>query len=52
RAGSTADPAEIQRFCAEQLAKFKVPASVVFADTLPRNPTGKLLKPQLRERYG
>jgi fatty-acyl-CoA synthase len=52
RAGSIAEPAEIQRFCAERLAKFKVPASVVFADTLPRNPTGKLLKPQLRERYG
>jgi fatty-acyl-CoA synthase len=52
RAGSDADPAEIQRFCAERLAKFKVPGSIVFADTLPRNPTGKLLKPELRERYG
>ncbi len=52
RPDATADPAEIQRFCAERLAKFKVPASVVFADTLPRNPTGKLLKPELRERYG
>jgi len=29
-----------------------VPASVVFADALPRNATGKLLKPQLRKEFG
>ena len=52
RPGASADPEEIRRFCAERLAKFKVPASVVFSDPLPRNPTGKLLKPELRERYG
>jgi fatty-acyl-CoA synthase len=52
RPGETADAEEIKRYAAEKLAKFKVPATVVFADTLPRNATGKLLKPQLREQYG
>ena len=53
RAGAEADAGDIQRYCAERLAKFKVPSSVVFSpQPLPRNPTGKLLKPELRERFG
>ena len=52
RAGMDASPEEIQAHCAAHLAKFKVPASVVFASSLPRNPTGKLLKPQLRREFG
>jgi fatty-acyl-CoA synthase len=51
RDGMIAEPNDIKTFCAERLAKFKVPATVVFTDTLPRNPTGKLLKAQLRERF-
>ncbi len=52
RNGANADAEEIKRFCAERLATFKVPASVLFAsEPLPRNPTGKLLKAQVRERY-
>ncbi|HEX9712024.1 MAG TPA: long-chain fatty acid--CoA ligase [Actinomycetota bacterium] len=52
RSGATTTEAALKTFCAEQLARFKVPTSVVFADTLPRNATGKLLKQQLRERHG
>ncbi len=37
--------------CAANLAKFKVPASVVFTDVLPRNATGKVLKQDLRASY-
>jgi acyl-CoA synthetase (AMP-forming)/AMP-acid ligase II len=33
----------------EHLANFKAPRSVVFLDALPRNPGGKVVKPQLRE---
>jgi fatty-acyl-CoA synthase len=33
----------------DQLAKYKVPREVVFLDELPRNPTGKILKRELRE---
>jgi len=36
--------------CRGQLAKFKVPKAVVFVDALPRNPSGKVLKRELRER--
>jgi fatty-acyl-CoA synthase len=52
RANTSATVDEIKSFCFERLAKFKVPASVVFAGVLPRNPTGKLLKPEIRAQYG
>ena len=35
----------------ENLAGYKLPKSVDFADTLPRNPSGKLLKRELRAPY-
>ena len=44
--------AELQTFCRERIAGFKVPRTVRFTDALPRLPTGKLLKRVLRERYG
>ena len=50
--GQTIDEAEIISHCAANLAKFKVPASVVFTEVLPRNATGKVLKPDLREAHG
>ena len=42
----TAD--ELIGHCRERLAKFKVPATVTFLDALPRNPSGKVLKRELR----
>jgi acyl-CoA synthetase (AMP-forming)/AMP-acid ligase II len=44
----TAD--EIIAHCSKKLAKFKVPKEVAFIDSLPRNPSGKVLKRELRER--
>ncbi len=38
---------EIKRWCAERLASFKVPQQVEFADELPRNPSGKVVKRRL-----
>jgi len=38
-------------WCRERLAAFKVPKDVEFANEIPRNPSGKILKRLLRERY-
>ena len=35
-----------------KLARYKLPKSVVFVTELPRNPTGKVVKGELRDRYG
>ncbi len=43
--------AELTAFCAEHLARFKVPRSIDFEAELPRLPTGKLYKRLLRDRY-
>ena len=42
--------AELIEWCAGRLAKYKVPGSVEFVDTLPRTPVGKIQKEKLRER--
>jgi len=39
---------EVQEHCAARMASFKAPKGVVFVDALPKNPSGKLLKRQLR----
>ncbi|MBM3959016.1 MAG: AMP-dependent synthetase, partial [SAR202 cluster bacterium] len=39
---STARPEDIQAFCREQLAAFKVPERIHVADKLPRTATGKI----------
>jgi acyl-CoA synthetase (AMP-forming)/AMP-acid ligase II len=41
---------EITAHCSQKLAKFKVPKEVEFIDMLPRNPSGKILKRELRQR--
>ena len=41
---------ELLDHCARRLARFKVPREVRFVDELPRSPTGKLLKRELRRR--
>jgi long-chain acyl-CoA synthetase len=44
--------AELHEFLPGQLAPFKVPAHIWFVeDSLPRSPTGKLLKRELRRRF-
>jgi acyl-CoA synthetase (AMP-forming)/AMP-acid ligase II len=41
---------EVIEYCREGLADFKRPRKVTFLEELPRNPTGKVLKRELRER--
>ena len=43
--------AEIIAYARERLATFKCPTSVDWADVLPRNPSGKVLKKDLREPF-
>jgi len=47
--GSDVDENAIKVYVKEHLARYKVPREVVFLDELPRNPTGKILKRELRD---
>ncbi len=49
RPNTTATEDELIEHCRGQLARFKVPKAVTFVDALPRNPSGKVLKRELRE---
>jgi O-succinylbenzoate-CoA ligase len=49
RPGATTTPDELIEHCRGQLAKYKVPKQVTFIDALPRNPSGKILKRELRQ---
>jgi long-chain acyl-CoA synthetase len=49
--GATADDAELIEWSRQRIAHFKSPRSIDFVTELPRNPSGKLLKRQLREPY-
>lgn len=40
----------IQEYCNQQMAGYKIPATIVFTDEIPRTPTGKILKRDLRDR--
>ncbi|HRZ61721.1 MAG TPA: AMP-binding protein, partial [Rubrivivax sp.] len=51
KAGQSLGEAEVLAHCSAQMAAFKVPKRVVFVDALPKNPSGKLLKRQLRQAH-
>jgi fatty-acyl-CoA synthase len=51
KAGAALAEADVLQHCAAQLAPFKAPKRVVFADALPKNPSGKLLKRELRLQH-
>ena len=52
KAGHALTESEVVAHCSEHMAHFKAPKRVVFTDVLPKNPSGKLLKRELRQRYG
>jgi fatty-acyl-CoA synthase len=51
RPGSELDEAGLIAAASARLAHFKVPKRVHFVDALPKNPSGKLLKRELRRLY-
>lgn len=50
-AGASPDPDELIAFARDRLASFKCPKTVDVFEELPRNPTGKILKKDLRKPY-
>lgn len=49
--GHTADPDAILRWARDRLAPFKLPRALTITHALPRNPSGKVLKRELRAPY-
>ena len=50
--GETIEPDELVKYTKERLASYKAPTYFAFVDELPRNPMGKVLKTELRKKYG
>ncbi len=50
--GQQLDPEEVTQYVKARLASYKAPAYYAFAEELPRNPMGKVLKTELRKLYG
>ena len=49
KAGQTLTEEQVIAHCTTHMASFKAPKRVVFTDALPKNPSGKLLKRELRQ---
>ena len=49
--GASATAEELIAFCKKNVAGYKAPKSVEFVDALPKNPSGKILKRELRDKY-
>ena len=49
--GASTTAEELIAFCKKNIAGYKAPKSVEFVDSLPKNPAGKILKRELREKY-
>ena len=47
-----ADPKALKAYLKEKLAGFKVPKEFICVDELPKNNAGKLLKREIKKRYG
>ena len=52
KSGQAVTEIEIHAHCAANLARFKCPRLIQFVDALPRNATGKIHKPTLRNKFG
>jgi fatty-acyl-CoA synthase len=51
KAGVQLTAEQVEQHAREHLAGYKRPKYVVFADSLPKNPSGKILKRDLRDRH-
>lgn len=51
REGMDVDSKELIDFCKQRIARYKAPKSIEFVDSLPKTPSGKIMKRELRKRY-
>jgi len=51
KTGEAITEEEIMELCKKELAMFKIPKGIVFVDALPKTPTGKILKRDMRVTY-
>ena len=51
KAGQSLSKEAVYAHCAQHLASFKTPKDIMFVETLPKNPSGKLLKRELRQQH-
>lgn len=49
--GAEATEDELMEHCRKNLSSFKIPKKIVFVDALPKTPTGKILKRNMRDTY-
>ncbi|WP_448595583.1 long-chain-fatty-acid--CoA ligase [Thermoflexus hugenholtzii] len=52
RPGWKVEPEELLAWCEGRLARYKIPKSVVFVEALPRNALGKIVRSEVKARYG
>jgi fatty-acyl-CoA synthase len=50
--GNSIDLGDLEQFLTERLARYKHPKALEIVDALPRNPAGKVMKSELRARFG
>ncbi len=51
KAGQKVAEAELIELCKKELASFKIPKAIIFVEALPKTPTGKILKREMRNTY-
>jgi acyl-CoA synthetase (AMP-forming)/AMP-acid ligase II len=51
KSGSHLSEEEVIKFCKDQIASYKSPKKVIFAEALPKNSVGKILKREMKEFY-
>lgn len=51
KTGANITAEDIKSLCKKELASFKMPKGIIFVDSIPKTPTGKILKRELRKTY-
>jgi acyl-CoA synthetase (AMP-forming)/AMP-acid ligase II len=49
--GFTATPEDLINYCKQRVARYKAPKSIEIVAALPKNPQGKILKREIREKH-